>query len=189
MNTIEADVYKQNKLAGHIARTDAGTSFFYTEEYLQSESIPVATTLLLREEPYEYPAGALAPFFTGLLPEGRRLTALRNFLKASRDDELTLLLEVGQDTVGDVRVIPHGDSLPVTTPIHWEAPTLQNFQQIDFREFIADAGTIDTASLPGVQEKVSGKMLTIPLRNANDFYLLKLTHRNIHESLRMNLFS
>lgn len=77
MTSPDADVYQQNELAGHIFRTDLGTQFLYTEQFLQSHTRPVATTLPLREESYTYPAGALAPFFTGLLPEGRRLTALK----------------------------------------------------------------------------------------------------------------
>lgn len=174
MNAPEADVYKQNTLVGHIARTEMGTSFYYTPEYLHTEGAPVATTLPLREEPYKYPAGALAPYFTGLLPEGRRLTVLKNSLKASRDDELTLLLAVGKDTVGDVRVIPHGQSLPVVTATISEIPDLKKFHEVRFSDLLSEAGFVDQASLPGVQEKVSGKMLTVPLRNANEFYLLKL---------------
>jgi len=39
------------------------------------------------------PAGALPSYFSGLLPEGRRLGALRRAVKTSADDELSLLLE------------------------------------------------------------------------------------------------
>ncbi len=56
-------------------------------------------------------AGALPPFFSGLLPAGRRLTALRSAVKTSADDELTLLLAVGADTIGDVQILPHGDAV------------------------------------------------------------------------------
>lgn len=174
MRAIAADVYKKNELVGHIARTELGTSFFYREEYLQDNKSPVATTLPLQEEPYEYPAGALAPFFTGLLPEGRRLTSLRTALKTSADDELSLLLGVGEDTVGDVRVVSPGKDLSSTHTPFSKIPPLADFSTIRFSDFLTGAGVIDPASIPGVQEKVSGKMLTIPLRGSHDFYLLKL---------------
>ena len=43
-----------------------------------------------------------------LLPEGRRLGALRRAVKTSADDELSLLLAVGADAIGDVQVVPSG---------------------------------------------------------------------------------
>ncbi|MGV3016263.1 HipA N-terminal domain-containing protein [Rothia sp. 88186D007BW] len=124
----------------------------------------------LTDEPFIYQAGALPPFFTGLLPEGRRLTSLRNTLKVSKDDELSLLLAVGADTVGDVRVLPPG-SVPnneYLQPITEFNPT--QLSSISFADFFSAQGLVDYATLPGVQEKVSGKMLTIPLRHHHNFY-------------------
>lgn len=170
----DADVYQQNELAGHIFRTDLGTQFLYTEQFLQSHTRPVATTLPLREEPYTYPAGALAPFFTGLLPEGRRLTALKNSIKASSDDELSLLLAVGEDTVGDIRVLPHGVKLPELHVVQNVLSGVEDFKSINFTDLLSTSGIVDESALPGVQEKVSGKMLTLPLQAATDCYFLKL---------------
>jgi serine/threonine-protein kinase HipA len=48
------------------------------------------------------------PFFAGLLPEGARLVALITRLKTSAADEFSLLVAVGGDTIGDVRVLPEG---------------------------------------------------------------------------------
>ncbi len=174
MTSPDADVYQQNELAGHIFRTDLGTQFLYTEQFLQSHTRPVATTLPLREEPYTYPAGALAPFFTGLLPEGRRLTALKNSIKASSDDELSLLLAVGEDTVGDIRVLPHGVKLPELHVVQNVLSGVEDFKSINFTDLLSTSGIVDESALPGVQEKVSGKMLTLPLQAATDCYFLKL---------------
>lgn len=175
MNELKADVYKQDTLAGHFFRTPHTTEFRYSADYLDSHHAPVATTLPLTDEPFVYQAGALPPFFTGLLPEGRRLTSLRNVLKVSKDDELSLLLAVGADTVGDVRVLPPGvvPDNEYAEPITELDPT--QLASISFADFFSAQGLLDYAALPGVQDKVSGKMLTIPLRHNHNFYLLKLT--------------
>lgn len=175
MNQPLADIYKQDRLAGHFYRTQHTTEFRYATSYLSESNPPLASTLPLSEAPLSYQAGALPPFFTGLLPEGRRLTTLRSSLKVSRDDELSLLLAVGSDTVGDVRVIKHGGTLPPDKDLEARDIDPDNFKHISFKELLSDQVYRDPASLPGVQEKVSGKMLTFPLRQGNDLYLLKLT--------------
>ncbi|CAN5416860.1 hypothetical protein BH23ACT9_BH23ACT9_20100 [soil metagenome] len=73
-------------------RTDAGVHFSYVDGY---DGPAVAATLPLSSEPVLRPAGAVPPFFSGLLPEGRRLAALRRQVKTSADDELSLLVAVG----------------------------------------------------------------------------------------------
>ena len=64
---------------------------------LRSADYPVVTT-----------GGAVPPFFAGLLPEGVRLGVVTSSTKTSADDHLTLLLAIGADTVGNVRVVPAG---------------------------------------------------------------------------------
>jgi serine/threonine-protein kinase HipA len=44
----------------------------------------------------------LPPFFAGLLPEGRRFSALVKKLKTSEDDLFSLLAMVGTDCIGDI---------------------------------------------------------------------------------------
>jgi HipA N-terminal domain len=48
--------------------------------------------------------GAVPAFFVGLLPEGVRLGVVTTSTKTSADDHFTLLLAIGADTIGDVRV-------------------------------------------------------------------------------------
>ena len=62
-----------------------------------------------RVEAFTAPAAA-APAFFADLPEGRRLTALRRTVGTSADDEFSMLLAVGGDTIGDVQVLPVGDT-------------------------------------------------------------------------------
>ena len=74
-----ADVYKAGALAGHLDRTDRGSGIFsYTPDYLGPGARAVATTLPLTEDAVEAPSGAVPSFFSGLLPEGPRLTILKN---------------------------------------------------------------------------------------------------------------
>lgn len=163
-----ADVYKAGVLAGHLSRTGRGSvAFSYTAEYLAAGSRPVATTLPLDGDAVESPSGALPAFFSGLLPEGHRLTVLKDAVKTSLGDELSLLLAVGADMPGDVQVVPAGEPLVEQQPL---ADTSRP-EDLDF-SYLADA--VDPHGLPGVQHKASASMMTTPLALANRRYLLKL---------------
>lgn len=163
-----ADVYKAGVLAGHLNRTSRGSvAFSYAPKYLASGGRNVATTLPLSAEPLEAPSGALPAFFSGLLPEGHRLTVLKEAVKTSLGDELSLLLAVGADVPGDVQVVPAGEP-PV------EPPPLADTSRPEELDFASLAEAVDTHGLPGVQSKASASMLTTPLALANRRYLLKL---------------
>lgn len=145
-----ADVYVAGTLAAHLTKDQQGTvTFSYKPGY---RGRPVATTLPLDAPPLVSPAGALPAFFAGLLPEGYRLTLLRAATKTSLDDEFTLLLAVGQDTPGNIQVVPAGQ-LPSETP----ALLVGNPETLDFSQlFVA----VDSHALPGVQAKASAQMMT-----------------------------
>ena len=98
-----AGVWKGGVLAARLSRDADGNTFSYEPAY---DGPPVCFTLPRDVAPVRCLGGALPPFFSGLLPEGRRLNAIRSATKTSADDELTLLLAVGNDTVGDVQVCP-----------------------------------------------------------------------------------
>ncbi len=83
----------------------------------------IATTLPVTEVPVLRPGGALHAFFAGLLPESRRLGVLRRAVKISADDELSLLLAVGEDTIGDVEVVaPQPDGEWRVSPVRHPVP-------------------------------------------------------------------
>jgi serine/threonine-protein kinase HipA len=164
-----ADVYKQGDLAAVLTRRPEGVEFSYVDGY----SGPwVATTLPVSEPPTMFPAGAVPPYFAGLLPEGRRLTALRRAVKTSADDDLSLLLAVGADVIGDVQILPTG-----VTP-HEVAPMVEvrDFSDVNFRELFARSvgASPDQIGIPGVQEKVSARMMTLPVHEPGASHLLKL---------------
>lgn len=136
-------------------------------DYVNAQLPPVATTLPLGLDPVDTPSGSLPPFFAGLLPEGHRLTILRNAAKTSLDDELTLLLAVGADVPGDVEVVPAGQAPE-------EPPSLADPSspaELDFTEL---AVALDLHGLPGVQAKTSASMLTAPLAMRGRRFILKL---------------
>lgn len=168
-----ADVLVDGVPAAHLTRGDGVIEFAYRPDYLERPGPPVATTLPVTDEPVRTIGGAVPPFFAGLLPEGRRLSALRRAVKTSADDELSLLLAVGADPVGNVQILPEGSSpddeaLP-TPPVVAES----SWADVDFADLAADSG-VDPTALAGVQDKVSGRMLTLPLVHEGRFHLLKL---------------
>ncbi|WP_300677909.1 HipA domain-containing protein [Nocardioides sp.] len=167
-----ADVYKGGLLAAHLTRTSGDEiEFAYTAQWLAQGGDPVASTLPLSAAPVTTRGGAVPTYFAGLLPEGRRLTALRASVKTSADDELSLVLGIGADTVGDVRVVPEGEPLTAVEPLL----TLSSFAQADFSEVLRSIGVrADRVGLAGVQDKVSAAMLTLPVATAGSSFLLKL---------------
>lgn len=165
-----ADVYKAGTLAGKLTRERTGVRFAYTSSYAASDLPAVATTLPRGAEDIVTPPGAVPPYFAGLLPEGRRLTALRQSLKVSADDELSLLCAVGTDTIGDVQVVPEGDDPHAISP----AVDLEPGGAYDFSRLVDTLMPLDRVGIPGIQDKVSGRMIAVPADEAGRRYILKL---------------
>jgi serine/threonine-protein kinase HipA len=155
----KADVYKAGTRAAILTRHDDHISFEYTSHYLNTGTEPVATTLPLTDAPTITASGAIPPFFAGLLPEGRRLSAIRRAAKVSADDDFTLLLAVGGDTIGDVQVVP----LNIRPP---ERPATDEgaWNELDFADlYERSIGTDpELTGIAGVQEKLSGQMISFP---------------------------
>jgi HipA N-terminal domain len=114
-------------------------------------------------------------YFAGLLPEGRRLSGLRRAVKTSADDDLTLLLAVGLDPVGDVQIVPAGLHPAPAQPLI-EVDTA--FEEVSFSEILHAGGVIDPVALAGVQDKASARMMSVPVGRADKRYILKSTRRS-----------
>ena len=181
---IVADVYKAGVLAGHFSKHPDGFTEFH---YVADAPGPVATSLPIQGSPYTSLGGAIPPFFTNLLPEGRRLSSLKRTVKASLDDELALLLAVGSNTVGDVVVVPHGQQ-PQST-----SAAIDFDGEPDFSQALTTAGITDPIAVPGVQDKASARTIAAPVRGAGTEYILKVsppeyppvsyTHLRAHETM------
>lgn len=165
-----ADIYKAGILAARLERHDGGTRFTYLPAYLAGGGPAVATSLPLTAEPVLSAAGAAPPYFTGLLPEGRRLNALRRSIKTSADDDLSLLIAAGGNPVGDVQIVGHGE--PPDAAEH--AVELDQQQPVDFDQLLGDPDLIDPVALAGVQDKLSAGMISVPVASAGRRYILKL---------------
>lgn len=165
-----ADVYKAGTLAARLERHEGGTKFSYLPAYLAAGGPAVASSLPLTARPVLSAAGAAPPYFTGLLPEGRRLNALRRSVKTSVDDELSLLIVAGANPVGDVQIVGHGE--PLDPDEH--AVELNPKTPVDFDVLLGDSGLIDPVALAGVQDKLSAGMISMPVASAGRRYILKL---------------
>lgn len=172
LRTVErAEVFKAGYRAATLTRTPDGVEFRYLEEWIAADGPAVATTLPVHAEPVLRAAGALPSYFAGLLPEGRRLGALRRAVKTSADDELSLLLAVGADAIGDVQVVPAG-----VTPA--EVPpriAIEDVAELSFNDLLAELGfRAQRMALPGVQDKTSAAMINLPVVRAGERFILKL---------------
>ena len=166
----QAVVYKKGARTGVLRREGQGITFAYDSDY---DGPPVASTLPRDGVVRAGPPGAVPPFFAGLLPEGRRLVALRRAIKTSADDEFSLLIAVGRDPIGDVQVLPPGESpdLP-SSPEAADAPSEVRFADLFAR--VVGPHPADVVGLPGVQDKVSGRMIALPLTWRDTPCILKL---------------
>lgn len=167
-----ADVFVGGRLAAHLHRRDGAVEFRYEAAYVDDGQLPVATTLPLSHTPVVTPARSVPPYFAGLLPEGRRLTALRAALKTSADDDFSMLLAVGSDPIGHAQVTVAGEPCP---PLG-DSATGANLDDVSFAELFARAtGTEpDSVGIAGLQDKVSGRMISVPLRLGHGAgYILK----------------
>ncbi len=166
----EAEVRKAGRRVGRLARTREGSEFVYDSVY---EGPPVATTLPVGAPPARASAGAVAPYFAGLLPEGRRLAAARAAIKTSADDDFSLLLATAHDAIGDVQILAVG----------WEpppSPVPESLGSVRFSTLMArivGPEGADRVALPGVQDKVSSGMISLPVHLAHGPFILKLNPR------------
>lgn len=162
-----AMVYKAGTPAATLTRGDGAVTFAYLDDYAGPD---VARTLPRDGAPVVTYGGAVPPFFTGLLPEGRRLSAVQRAAKTSADDDLTLLLMIGSDTVGDVTIFAEGADPTPTRP----AVTATELTQVRFADLAVEAGFVDRHGIPGVQDKLSTGMITMSLGLGEAVAIIKL---------------
>lgn len=177
LRTVErADVFKGDRLAGHLVREGPDVVFVYDDDYRADPGSPaLAWRIPLNGDPVRAGAGSVPAFFAGLLPEGARLQAVVAASRTSVDDHLTLLLAVGTDTVGDVRVFPAGRE-PTEAAAAIDSARIGDLDLAEL--FAATTGPetlrIDPAAIPGVQPKVSAAMISAPVRTSQGPAILKL---------------
>lgn len=178
LSSVErADVFKSGRLAGHLTRDGDDVVFEYDPDYLADATTnPVAIILPKVPAPVRATAGAVPPFFAGLLPEGARLQAIIGAARTSADDHLTLLMVVGADTIGDVQVVPSG-TMPSSPPALLDPARAVSgdFAAIFAGAVSADPDLVDRVALPGVQAKVSAALISTPVGTTTGPAILKLS--------------
>ncbi len=186
------EVYRGGALVGKLERTAKGSRFSYVPQAFESGAHPapqgISFAMPVRDHPYEVSGVNLDSFFAGLLPEGLRLRALVQHLKTSEDDLFSMLVAVGQNTVGDVWVQPVGSE-----PQAWgQMDSVHELGDVPFRKLISDSldGARDPASVAGVQPKISSEMISIPLgaRAKRKEYILKLAPERFPRLVENELF-
>lgn len=98
-----AYVYVRDTFAGTLKETDAGYSFAYDNDYLESAN-PSAVSLTLPIQKEEYTSKTLFAFFDGLIPEGWLLDIVTHNWKIDRKDRFGLLLVACKDPIGNVQI-------------------------------------------------------------------------------------
>lgn len=172
-------VMKNGERAGTLSRTSHGAEFTYDEGFraraLANGSFGVACTISPYSPTYSITGINVHPFFAGLLPEGLRLKALRNSLKTSEDDLFTMLVALGEESIGDVYVVsevtpPQGASAPISLEEADFTALLEESINPSLKKDAVDIG------VPGVMPKLSASMITFPIRvkERRKEYILKL---------------
>jgi len=166
-----AEVYKRGRLAATLERTPDGIKFQYLPAWIEEGGPAIASTLPVMPTAQVRHGGALPAYFSGLLPEGRRLGALRREIKTSADDELSLLLGVGGDVVGDVQIVPEGSELKEIHP----RIEVNDFSEISFTHLLHEQGIkTERIGIAGFQDKVSAAVLNLPVAQRGERFILKL---------------
>ncbi|SEM63917.1 serine/threonine-protein kinase HipA [Stigmatella aurantiaca] len=182
-----SDVWREAVRVGVITRTSHGSVFEYDGDFFTQYSAQtggIAVHLPYSRRRTETYGANLHTYFAGLLPEGLRLRALVQKVKTSEDDLLSLLVASGADTVGDLSVIPRGETILEATS---QAGPLK-LDEVLFSELFAQSlsKTGDEKQepiVPGVQEKVSASTISFPLKPAGRHsFILKL---NPHDKPRL----
>lgn len=170
-----ADVYKGDLLAGSLTRVGNDVEFLYDGDYLDSASAPnLAWSIPKSSAETRASGGSVPAFFAGLLPEGVRLTGVVTATKTSEDDHFTLLLAVGSDTIGDVRVLPRGQEMSLVGTAFDSRHRVPDLRRLFDSLATGESVSQDPSALPGVQGKVSAQMYSTPVSTTAGPAILKL---------------
>lgn len=103
MSDKSVSVYLHDQAAGFLSVDEYGTlRFRYSPEYLASGNQALSYSLPLQED--EFYGGSAHNFFAGLLPEEGMATAMAEAIGTDVNNRFRLLLELGKECVGAVRI-------------------------------------------------------------------------------------
>ena len=119
----QLDVYLCNQPVGTLTRSDTGDlSFQYLPDYLDSNAIPLSSTLPLDPTPFK--ERDIAAFFSNLLPDESARRKIAAILHLTPEDTFGLLRLIGGDCAGAVAFYEPGKSpATVAQPTYRELST------------------------------------------------------------------
>ena len=170
---------KESRYVGDIIGNDSNDACFcYAKEYLSSkDSRAISISLPLGDEKFD--AITTKNFFEGLLPEGFTRRCVAEWMHTSESNYLALLLGLGQECLGAIRVIDN-DSQEAE-------PEYRKLTDEDVKK-LAKEGATESAelvtkshlSLTGASGKVGlfydGKQWYLPIGNAPSTHIVKQSH-------------
>jgi len=167
------DVFQNDTKVGVLRRLHKGCSFEFDDAFFTAhQHLPggIATTLPFSQKVTTVEGDSLPTYFAGLLPEGRRLSALTARLKTSEDDLFSLLVAAGPNCVGDLfPVLPRTKKNPLD-----EDEEKSPLDRLSFSDVFAQTLELPVPAIAGVQEKLSPSMISFPFATAGKRWLLKL---------------
>lgn len=183
----ELEIYKKTEFAGILRRTEYGCEFELNSTFkTHSNETYFSYCIAKNASKIVMQGDNLPPFFAGLLPEGRRLNALVDKIKTSKDDLFSLFSAVGSDCIGDIYV---------GNPVQTEFPPAKKLEEVNFYSLFEETITpesslFDSKALAGVQEKISASMISFPLQLAKTgkSYILKLNPEDKNNLIQNEFF-
>ena len=173
------DVYLHGELTGQLTLRDTGQmAFRYAESWLDDPlAQPLSHSLPLRPE--RFPERDCAPFFGGVLPEGRARSTLARMLGISEGNDFALLEAIGGECAGAVSLLPPGQhprDLKEDLRELSEAEFAHLLTELPRRPLLAQTPDL-RLSLAGAQDKIAIRMeeqrMFLPLGGTASTHIVK----------------
>lgn len=169
----------KSKYVGNIVGNNSlDACFSYAKEYLNNpDSRPISVCLPLSENKYN--VQTTKNFFEGLLPEGFTRRCVAEWLHASENDYLSILLGLGQECLGAIRVVDEELKKPQSKYIKLTNEEVQKLAKEGASES-AELVTKSHLSLTGASGKVGlyydGSQWYLPMGDAASTHIVKQSH-------------
>lgn len=177
--TKTLDVYLHDHLVGTLIQDDGGQMLFnYLPEWLSNpSSTPISHSLPLRAETFSQKE--CQGFFGGLLPEERNRELIARNLGISKENDFSMLNEIGGECAGAVTFVPSGTPLNTQnfeSRILSESDLAKLLRELPKRPLMAGEAGV-RLSLAGAQNKlpvrIDNNTLSLPLGYAPSTDIIK----------------
>jgi serine/threonine-protein kinase HipA len=154
--TEQLEVYLGDRRIGRLSRENGRLAFVYDRQWLDDlRSHPLSLSLPLREAPFA--DFETRTWFGNLLPEGDFLNAVARRLGRSTGDVFGLLVDIGGECAGAIRLLPPGEASP-------EAGRYQPFGEDELFALVsADPPLPLLAGETGVRLSLAGAQNKVPV--------------------------